>query len=49
MIYFGAILPMEIVWSFTDFINAVMVLPNVLCLFLLYKKIEKPSSGVFTH
>ena len=49
MIYFGAILPMEIVWSFTDFINAVMVLPNVLCLFLLYKKIEKPSAKVFTH
>lgn len=49
MIYFGAILPMEIVWSFTDFINAVMVLPNVLCLFLLYKKIEKPSAEVFTH
>lgn len=40
MIYFGAILPMEIVWSFTDFINAVMVLPNVLCLFLLYKKLK---------
>lgn len=42
MIYLGAVLPMQLVWSFTDFINAVMVLPNVLCLFLLYKKIGKP-------
>lgn len=43
MIYVGAILPMELVWSFTDFINAAMVLPNLLCLFLLAKGIRRPA------
>lgn len=42
MIYVGAILPMRLIWSFTDFINALMVFPNVLGLFMLYKKICKP-------
>lgn len=49
MIYFGAILPMEIIWSFTDFLNAIMVIPNVFCLFLLCKKIRKPSAADFLH
>ena len=44
MIYIGAIIPMQLVWSFTDFINAVMVLPNVLCLWVLFKKIGKPKA-----
>lgn len=44
MIYIGAIIPMQLVWSFTDFINAVMVLPNVLCLWVLFQKIGKPKS-----
>ena len=49
MIYFGAVLPIRLVFSFTDLINAIMVLPNVLCLFLLYKKIKKPSfCDIFT-
>lgn len=42
MIYVGSILPMHLVFSITDFINACLVLPNVLCLWLLYKKIKKP-------
>ena len=43
MIYIGAIIPMQLVWSFTDFINAVMVLPNVLCLLVLFRKVGKPE------
>lgn len=43
MIYIGAILPMHLVFSVTDFLNACLVIPNVLCLWLLFKKIEKPK------
>lgn len=42
MIYLGAVLPMDLVWGVTDFINAIMVLPNVACLLLLHKQIPKP-------
>lgn len=40
MIYIGAVIPLDIVWECTDLINAVMVLPNVLALFLLQDKIR---------
>lgn len=43
MIYVGAILPMHLVFSITDFLNACLVVPNVLCLWLLMKKIQKPK------
>ena len=43
MIYAGAVLPMQFVWGFTDFINALMVLPNVLCLLLLAGQVKKPG------
>lgn len=35
MIYIGAVIPLDVVWECTDFINALMILPNVLALFLL--------------
>lgn len=40
MIYLGAIIPMQLVWECTDLINAVMVIPNVLALFLLRHDIK---------
>ncbi len=40
MAYLGAIIPMGLVWEVTDLINAVMVFPNVIALFLLRKKIS---------
>lgn len=40
MIYIGAVIPLDIVWECTDLINAIMVLPNVLALFLLQDKIR---------
>ena len=40
MIYLGAIIPMHLVWECTDLINAFMVLPNVLALLLLRRKIK---------
>lgn len=39
MIYVGAIAPLDLVWSVTDLINAVMVFPNVLALWYLRRKI----------
>lgn len=40
MIYFGAVIPMHLVWESTDLINALMVLPNVLALYCLQNKIK---------
>lgn len=40
MIYVGAVIPMGIVWQCTDFINAVMVIPNIIALFALQKFIR---------
>lgn len=44
MIYVGAILPLEYVWGLTDFINALMVFPNVLSLLLLGHILKPPTS-----
>lgn len=43
MIYVGAILPLEYVWGLTDFVNALMVLPNVLSLLLLIHILQAPQ------
>ena len=40
MIYIGAVIPLELVWECTDFINALMIFPNVLSLFLLCRRIK---------
>lgn len=45
MIYIGAVIPLNIVWECTDFINALMIFPNVLSLFLLQDKITTPFIG----
>ena len=40
MIYIGGILPLSFVWELTDLINAFMVVPNLICICFLYKKIN---------
>ncbi len=40
MIFVGGILPLDFVWEMTDFINALMIPPNLISLCLLYKKIK---------
>ncbi len=45
MIYIGAVLPMDLVWSITDLINAVMIFPSCYALFALRKKITPSVSG----
>ncbi len=39
MVFVGGILPLDFVWEMTDFINALMIPPNLISLWLLYKKI----------
>lgn len=40
MIYIGAVIPLDLVWECTDFINALMIFPNILSLFLLQHLIK---------
>lgn len=40
MIYIGAVIPLDVVWECTDFINALMIFPNVLSLLCLRAKIK---------
>lgn len=40
MIYIGAVIPLDVVWECTDFINAIMIFPNVLALFALQNKVK---------
>lgn len=44
MIFIGSIMSLELVWEMTDFVNAFMALPNILCLILLRKQIKKPHT-----
>ncbi|MBQ9767743.1 MAG: sodium:alanine symporter family protein [Lachnospiraceae bacterium] len=44
MIFLGSVLSLPLIWELTDFINACMVLPNVLALFLLRKTVKAPTS-----
>ena len=39
-IYFGATTPLEIVWNFSDIANALMCIPNLICLLYLNKEIR---------
>jgi AGCS family alanine or glycine:cation symporter len=43
-IYLGAVISLEMVWSLSDLFNAFMAIPNIICLWLLYKVIKKPYS-----
>ncbi len=43
MIYAGSVLSLPLIWEMTDFINACMVIPNALALFLLYRHIKPPE------
>ena len=38
MIYIGSIMSMKLVWELTDFVNALMAIPNLLCLMALHVK-----------
>ncbi len=38
--YFGAVLSMDLVWNLSDVLNALMALPNLLCLWMLQKEVK---------
>ena len=38
-VYLGAVVSLKVVWGISDLLNALMALPNLLCLWLLRKKI----------
>lgn len=44
MIFLGSVLSLPLIWEMTDFINACMVLPNVIALFLLQHNIRPPKT-----
>lgn len=41
MVYVGATISLDIVWSFSDIANALMSIPNLICLLLLSKEISE--------
>lgn len=43
MIFIGSIMSLELVWELSDFVNALMTLPNLYCLILLRKEITPPD------
>lgn len=42
-VYLGAVIPLTLVWNLADLLNAMMMLPNLLALWLLQKKIMPPG------
>lgn len=40
IIFLGSLQPVELVWELSDFLNACMALPNLLCLLLLHRQIK---------
>lgn len=41
MIYVGAVLSLDLVWELSDLVNAIMAIPNLIALLLLYKLVPK--------
>ncbi|HKL79185.1 MAG TPA: alanine:cation symporter family protein, partial [Mobilitalea sp.] len=46
MIFVGSILSLDLVWELTDFVNALMAMPNLICLILLRKQITPYPSKI---
>ena len=42
MIFIGAVMSLDLVWELTDTINAFMVVPNLIALYVLRNEIERP-------
>lgn len=40
MIFVGSVLSLEFVWEFSDLVNAFMIMPNILSLLVLHRKIK---------
>lgn len=42
-VYLGAVIPLQLVWDLSDLLNALMMVPNLLALWLLRRQILPPS------
>jgi alanine or glycine:cation symporter, AGCS family len=45
----GAVANLELVWAFADMSNALMMIPNLIALLLLYKVIVKETNHYFNE
>ncbi len=45
VVFIGATTSLQLVWSFSDFANALMVIPNVIALFALHKVIKQETDN----
>lgn len=43
VVYIGAVISLDIVWSFSDIANALMIIPNVIAMLLLSNKLAKDT------
>ena len=43
VVYFGAVISLDIVWSFSDIANALMIVPNVIAVLILSNKLAKET------
>lgn len=48
-ILIGAVTELTVVWRLSDFLNALMAVPNILALFLLRKEIQVPTASTCTR
>lgn len=39
--YIGAVRSLQLVWAFSDVMNGLMALPNLICLWVMYKEVKK--------
>lgn len=45
VVYFGAVISLDIVWSFSDIANALMIVPNVIAVLILSNKLAKETKA----
>lgn len=45
VVYFGAVVSLDIVWSFSDIANALMIVPNVIAVLILSNKLAKETKA----
>ena len=49
MIVFSPVLQLELVWSISDALNALMALPNILAVLLLSREIARDTRYYLNH
>jgi AGCS family alanine or glycine:cation symporter len=49
MVFVGAVTALETVWGFADIANAFMVIPNLICIWLLSSELAKDTDAAISH